>query len=112
MAGTKHNIGKPMMDTIPPGTLFEVAEIFTLGAEKYNKYNWAEGIPYSDLYAALQRHLNKFWLGRDIDPEWNKRHLAHAMCELIMLMNTPEEYDDRFWKGKEIPEYIKEIIQK
>ena len=109
--GTKHNKNKPMMDTIPPSTLFEMADIFSRGAKKYDKWNFMGGIPYSDLYAALQRHLNKYWLGMDIDPEWNRRHLAHALCELVMLMNMPEEFDDRFWKGKEIPEHIKRILE-
>ena len=41
--------------------------------------------------------------------------LTEAMAGLDRtqeLMNMPEEYDDRFWKGKEIPKYIKEIIER
>ena len=109
--GKKFDNNKPMMDTIPPATLFEMADIFSKAARgTYGKWNYMAGIPYSKLYAALQRHLNKWNLGIDIDPQWNRRHLAHALCELVMLMNMPEEFDDRFWKGREIPTIVKEIL--
>jgi len=69
------------------------------GAEKYVQRNWEKGISYGRVYGALQRHLNEFWKGNNLDPEWDIHHLAHAGCCLLFLLTYEargmKEWDDR-----------------
>lgn len=103
--GTKHDAGKPMMDLLWSPHLVEVAEVFSVGAKKYSRYNWTKGIEFSRLYSALQRHLNAWWMGEENDPETGNSHLAHAGCCLQMLygMNyLHPELDDRFKRNDDV----------
>lgn len=101
----KYDGGKPNLALIPPETINEVAEIFTFGAEKYGMNNWREdgnNTSWARTYSSIQRHLNSFWSGEDLDPESNKRHLAHACTQIMILMVHSEKHpecDDR-WKDK------------
>lgn len=76
------------MELLDPKFLQAIAEVLTYGAEKYDAHNWRQGIDTDRLYGALQRHLNAFWDGEDIDPESGHHHLAHAGCELMFLYWT------------------------
>lgn len=89
--GRKESDGKPPMDLIPPIVLTALAEILAFGAQKYEPYNWAKGLPWSKVYAAMQRHLNSWWSGERYDKETNKSHLWHALCDLAFLI-TYEHY--------------------
>ena len=83
---------------IMPQTLWELAEHNGKGAKKYSSYNWARGYNWSLSYAALQRHLNQFWGGEDIDSETGSKHVIAAMWHCMSLayfMNTKLEMDDR-----------------
>jgi hypothetical protein len=95
MAGRKNDAGKPRIDLVPPGAIFEVAEVLTDGVEEYGEHNWRKGIAYSRLYSAIQRHLLVFWSGGDIDNSGH-RALAHACTDIMMLMEMSEEWDDRY----------------
>lgn len=100
MAGNKHDNDKIRMDLVPVEALTGMADILTDGAHEYGEYNWAEGLDYSRVYAALQRHLIDFWRGEDIDPKSGKHHLDHAACELAFLQTYVchkryEKHDDR-----------------
>lgn len=90
--GRKESDGKPQMDLIPPIVLQALAEILTFGGQKYEPYNWTKGLPWSKVYAALQRHLNSWWGGERYDKETNKSHLWHAVCDLAFLI-TYEHYN-------------------
>lgn len=99
MTGIKNDQQKPRMDLIDPSFQRVLASVLTHGAEKYAAHNWRNGIDASRLYGALQRHLNAFWDGEDIDPESGLHHLGHAACELMFLYWTVEEkpeHDDRW----------------
>jgi len=84
--GTKYDKGKTRMDLLPHNALKEIAEVYTFGADKYGDYNWAQGMKWSRLYSALQRHIQAFWRGEDVDIESQTKHLAHAGCCLTMLL--------------------------
>lgn len=79
---------KNMLELIPPEFLQWTAVGLTYGAKKYAPGNWATGagFDHSRLYGALQRHLNAYWGGEDIDPESGNHHLAHAGCMLAFLI--------------------------
>ena len=98
----KYDQGKFPLHLIPPEVLEEVSTVFGFGAEKYGQNNWrydGENTEWSRTYSSIQRHLNSFWQGEDLDPESQNRHLAHACTQLMILMiHTAEhpEQDDRY----------------
>ncbi|MBI0182092.1 hypothetical protein H3V11_09085 [Snodgrassella sp. W8158] len=99
MPGIKHDNGKPRLDLVDPKWLTAVATVLGFGAEKYSDHNWREGLNWSRLYAALQRHLTAFHSGEINDPESGFPHLAHASCNLMMLYVLQEkpELNDLYW---------------
>jgi hypothetical protein len=66
--------------------LNEVSKVLSFGADKYGTHNWRSGLTYSRLLSASMRHINSFNKGIDIDPESGISHLAHAACNLLMLI--------------------------
>ena len=98
--GIKKDDGKVRMDLLPPRALIEVAKTYTYGAGKYADFNWQNGIAWSRIYAAAQRHLHAFWMGEDLDPESCLYHLAHAVFNCLTLIEyyrTHPELDDRMY---------------
>lgn len=88
---TKDDRFKTRVDLVPVVPLLSIADVFTYGARKYADRNWEKGFPYSRIYGALLRHVFAWWNGEEIDPESGMSHLAHAGCDLLMLM----EYEAR-----------------
>jgi hypothetical protein len=84
----KFDNGKPGMDLLPVEAKRAIAEVFDFGAKKYARHNWRNGFNYSRLIAACERHLDAFNDGEDLDPESGKSHLAHAGCDLMMLLES------------------------
>lgn len=78
------------MALLPPGALIEIAKVFTFGAQKYGEDNWRNGIGYRRLISASLRHINAYNAGDNLDPESGISHLAHAACNILMLL----EYDN------------------
>jgi hypothetical protein len=95
--GRKNDKGKPRVDLVPPRAILEVAAVLTDGVGEYGEHNWRQGIAYSRLYSAIQRHLLAFWLGNDVD-ESGHRGLAHACTDIMMLMEMHRDWDDRYHK--------------
>lgn len=85
-------------DLIPAGPLWELAEHYGRGAEKYASRNWERGYDWSLTYAALMRHLLAFWGGEDTDAETGSKHIIavawHAFV-LAQFMDTHPELDNR-----------------
>ena len=76
-----------------PGTV-KVAVSYALGtgAAKYGRYNWRTQKIQSSMYeAAIERHLELYKDGEDLDPETGCHHLAHLIAGASILL------DDR-WK--------------
>jgi hypothetical protein len=100
----KYDNNKPPLHLIPPEALMAIATVLGFGAEKYGANDWREDlnkVKMSRNYSSLQRHLNQFWSGEDLDPESNLPHLDHALCQLIFLkiqhlQGNPADIDDRF----------------
>ena len=84
----KQSEGKPRYDLIPAEALDEVAEVFTLGAVKYEDHRWRQGIRSGALFAATMRHSWAWWRGEDNDPDTGKSHIAHAISNLMMLLGS------------------------
>ncbi|MCW2132908.1 dATP/dGTP diphosphohydrolase domain-containing protein [Arthrobacter sp. VKM Ac-2550] len=92
-------------DLIPTGALAAVARHYGIGARKYAAHNWRRGYEWSKSYAALQRHLNAFWGGEDIDEETQSPHMAavafHALT-LLTFMEEQRDFDDRYTQTVEV----------
>lgn len=84
--GVKYDKDKLRYDLVPWDAMDEVVEILTYGAAKYADRNWEKGMGWGRLIGAAFRHVTKFAMGEDNDPETNKSHLAHAMCCLLFLL--------------------------
>lgn len=76
---------KPMYSLIEPAFKKDMAEVLTIGAQKYALENWKK-CPDKRLYVdALLRHTEAYLAGEYLDQETGKPHLAHAACNLMFL---------------------------
>lgn len=104
MAGRKDDLGKPTWALLPFDAVEEVVRVLDYGAQHYGAHNWRRGIAYSRLLSAAFRHLAAFARGRRTDPATGRHHLAHAVCELLFLLefelNYSHELDDLAPPGK------------
>lgn len=118
MAGDHKDAGKPRVELLPVYALMTVGEVMGYGSEKYKKPgrprqesdgNWRMGIIYSKLIGSTLRHILKFMMREDIDPESGKPHLGHAAADLLMLMEMTQlhpEMDDRWMPQAELEERL------
>lgn len=68
-----------------PQSVQEVIDVLELGARKYAPDNWkkVENERYHD---AMLRHVLSYLAGEINDPETSKHHLAHAVCNMLFLI--------------------------
>lgn len=96
--GRKNDNEKFRYDLIPPGPLNLVAEVYTIGARKYDDRNWEKGIKWGRIFAAMMRHAWAFWRGEQLDPVDGQHHLASVVWCAFALMEyetTHPELDNR-----------------
>lgn len=87
----KEAIGSTKLDLslVPSSAIAHMASAFTEGALKYGSYNWrAAGVRASTYYAAVNRHLTKWWNGENYDPKTKVHHLANAQACLAILLDA------------------------
>lgn len=101
----RYNAGKSEMCHIAPEFLMEFADLMTVSAKKYSKYNYAKGQELSTALDSLDRHLLAFKNSENVDPESGKSHLVHIAANAMILWCTVKyhleqhpELDDRFKK--------------
>lgn len=92
-------------DMIPADSLWELAEQFGKGADKYPMVNdldnWRNGYPWHLSFGAAFRHMTAAMGGEDIDAETGSKHVIAAAWHMLVLahwMNQPElaaKFDDR-----------------
>lgn len=74
------------------------------GACKYGRANWREsGVLASTYYSALNRHINAWMEGENLDPDSRLPHLGHALACLAILVDaqmTGQLTDDRNYRGE------------
>lgn len=96
--GGEKGVKPARFDLIPARPLWQVAEVYGKGADKYADRNWERGYEWSKSYGAMQRHVNLFWQGQDLDEESGLPHLAHAVFHCLAMLEwaaTHTEFDDR-----------------
>lgn len=85
-------------DLIPTEPLRLLAHHYGVGALKYDDDNWRRGYDWGLSYAALQRHLNLFWAGEDVDEETGTPHVISAAWHCFTLsqfMTDHPKFDTR-----------------
>tara|TARA_R110000851_G_scaffold153833_2_gene295855 strand:- start:610 stop:945 length:336 start_codon:yes stop_codon:yes gene_type:complete len=104
--GNRYNVGKAKFSLIPPLGLKEIANVATMGAEKYDDWNWLKGLPVTTYLDSMQRHIHAFSIGQTNDEESGYPHMAHAAWNAMAIIDTMAVHpklDDR-------PTYYKNII--
>jgi hypothetical protein len=93
LEGVKYDGEKPMMQLLPPRALVEVAKVLTLGAKKYAPDNWKKLDNLSGRYTgAALRHIFEHMIDPEaIDPESGVTVLAHAVCDLLFIIEDKLE---------------------
>lgn len=92
----KDDAGKPRFDIlISVFGLDTVALIFGEGAIQYGDFNWRKSKDDPKyrmrLIAACMRHVYQYATGTKIDAKSGKPHLAHAICNLLMVLDMETE---------------------
>jgi hypothetical protein len=82
------------MDLLPWGALWEVAELYGAGAEKYSAHNWRKGYDWSYSFQALMRHAALFWEGEEDDPETGCPHMTAVVFHALALLTFAHEHPD------------------
>ena len=98
MGGRKDDTGKLRFDLLPVEPLQRLAEVYTIGAKKYEDRNWQKGLVWGRVFAALMRHAWSWWGGERLDVVDGQHHLASvAWCALALIEyeRTHPELDDR-----------------
>lgn len=85
--GDRFNTGKTKLGLISPYANEEEAKVLTFGCNKYGAWNWEKGLSFTDTYDSLQRHLNAWIKGEDVDPETGLSHMAHVRCNASFLLH-------------------------
>ncbi len=90
------SLTKTDYDLIDGGWLKEVADVLTIGAEKYDRFNWSKAKKNQlHLYrSAMTRHFEAYRSGEMVDPETGLSHLAHASCNLMFLHYLERKYNE------------------
>lgn len=86
--GRKDDQGKYKPSLVPALALIEVAKVFTFGAQKYGANNWRGGMDWSRYLDAEDRHILTWKTGERFDKESGISNLAHAICNLMMLLES------------------------
>jgi hypothetical protein len=96
-----------------PMALSELAKVYGMGEQKYARYNYLRGYPWSLSVDALYRHLLAFLGGEEYDPESGLLHTAHVAWHALTLTSfqmrgvgtddrpplVPHSDDSDAWEG-------------
>lgn len=80
---------KPKISDTPTIGIREMGMVFSMGAQKYGRFNWRErSVSSSVYYDAAFRHLSAWFDGENADPESGLHHLAHVMACMNIIMDA------------------------
>lgn len=96
--GSKLDTGKVGgFHLLPPQRIKELAALYEMGATKYVPRGWEQGMSWSRIYNALNRHMLAWLSGEQYDPKDGQHHLtAVAWCAFALRQyeETHPELDD------------------
>lgn len=87
----KFDTDKIRYDLVPPHAIQHLAKVLTFGAKKYKPNNWRNNTDLSRYEGALLRHFEAYRMGEMLDPETGMPHLAHALTNLVFLLELTDE---------------------
>ena len=101
--GVKFDKGKMMFSLLPISAVNAVVDVLMFGMKKYSRNNWKKGIAFSRLVDAIYRHIFVEWVGKGKEEDYESgiHPLAHAACDILMLLyyclnyDRYREFDDR-----------------
>ena len=108
----KFDTGKAEHNYLVDAFLDEMIKVRTMGAKKYEPWDWLHGLGYSRYQAAIKRHLVAFNAGEDVDDESGLHHMAHIAVTAMVLFTfqmVGRGVDDRH--GAKLEQLIKNITQ-
>jgi hypothetical protein len=115
MSGRKNDQQKFDVCLTPAAAELEEAFVWTFGKQKYDSYNWHNGIKYSRIISAIERHLKLLKSGIDFDYETKAHHAAaiRASCAMLIqfTLEGRTELDDRIKLDEETKSKIEKMSQ-
>ncbi len=116
VSDTKHGATKAdgekldRFDLLPWDIIMELAELYGIGARKYDDRNWEKGMSWGRLIRALFSHMAKFLLRRKYDPVDGQRHIISVIwCGVALAYYEKHEIgtDDR----AHVPKAVLELAE-
>lgn len=89
----KHDSGKLLWNLLPWKATEETVEVLTFGAKKYAPNNWRNAEDTQRFLAAAMRHIAAFAMGQKRDPETGIHHLAHAICNMMFIIEWENDHN-------------------
>lgn len=91
--GMKFDGEKVRFDLIPAEPEYQLARLYTYGAQKYEDNSWQKVDNGQErYYAAMRRHINWWRRGVDIDEDFGMHHMVHAAwCSIAILWFLEQE---------------------
>jgi len=96
--GSRFNTGKARWSLVSWKALLPMVQVLEFGATKYDDWNWAKGLPYTQICESLLRHVHAFIEGEEDDQESKLSHVGHILCNAMFLSYMTlfkPELDDR-----------------
>lgn len=111
--GIKFDGEKHRTDLIPVLPLIGLAELYRVGALKYDDRDWEKGMAFTQVYGAALRHLFAWWNGEEYDPENGQHHLDAATFNIFALreylLRNKGEDDRPHHEGPTVSEMVAEM---
>lgn len=90
LAGKKFDSNKIDLSLLPRKAKEGIAKAFMDGEKKYGRYNFRNGMEWSRIIGAVDRHLTAFNDGEDLAEDSQLNHLYHAGAGIMMLIEYYE----------------------
>ena len=91
ISGAKRNNdnGKPKPLYLPFDVLMRVARHYEKGSSKFGNHNWRKGIPSTEYFNSMTRHISQYWEGKQ-----DEDHLSAIVFNAIGIMLNEEKFKD------------------
>lgn len=115
-------IAKVPQSVVSRAVLGELGLAMFEGARKYGRHNYrVAGVRASVYFDAVNRHMDAWWEGEDLDPDSGLSHITKGIATLVVLRDAmlndkftddrPPPMKDKGWMQK-LNELAKKLIEK